>query len=163
MLDDLKKFQNSISHAVTQNDAYDALLGYTETTVGVKLFTVMTVDMENDLACRAYSNMPKSYPVSGTKPIVRDSWFKIVHDDHDVFVANTIEDIANVFPDYDLIKSLGCESVLNLPVVVKGELLATINLLHEANYFTPKRVDMAKELIALPAMSAILIANQLEN
>ncbi len=84
--------------------------------IGARLFTVMLSDMKAGLARRAYTSDPENYPASGTKPTHRNEWFDIVHGERRAFVANTIDDIAKVFPDHELIKSLGCESVINLPV-----------------------------------------------
>ena len=119
--------------------------------VGHRLFTVMTVDMAAGLARRAYSNYPAEYPVSGTKAIHRDAWFDVVHQQRRSFVANSIEAIAEVVPDYALIASLGCASVLNLPVVLEGDLVATLNLLDVAGHYTPERVASAEAQLAIPA------------
>ena len=54
------------------------------------------------------------------------------------FVANDIDGIAAVFADHELIRSLGCESVINVPIVVAGEVLGTINCLHEAGFYTER-------------------------
>lgn len=122
--------------------------------VGVRLFTVMTVDMPNLLARRAYSNRPQDYPVSGTKPITVDAWFDLVHRQQKIFVANTIDEIAMVFPDHEKIWSLGCGSVVNLPVILDGELKATINMLHEENHYTSERVKRIAEQLTEPARLA---------
>ncbi len=111
----------------------------------------MVVDMFAGLARRAYSNHPAEYAVTGTKPIHRDAWFDIVHGEKRSFVANTIEEIAKVFPDHALIGSLGCGSVVNMPVVLEGDLVATINLLHSAGFYTPECVARAKAELAMPA------------
>ena len=145
------RFQKAISTAATGDAAWRALKEFAEEDPGCKLFTVMTVDMKEGLARRAFTSHPEQYPNSGTKPIHQDSWFDIVHGQKRSFVANTIEDIARVFPDYELIASLGCGSVHNLPVVIKGELVATINMLHEANYYTPERVAKAEAQLHVPA------------
>ena len=73
----------------------------------------------------------------------------------------TIADIAAVFPDHELIKSLGCEAVLNLPVVLQGNLVATINLLDAQHAYTPKIMALAESHLRLPAMLAVLAANGL--
>ena len=117
--------------------------------------------MEHELARRAYSSDTKNYPVSGTKPIHRNRWFAIVHDEKRSFVANTIKDIATVFPDFELIQSLGCGSVINLPVVLRGQLAATINMLDATNHYTPERVAIAEEHLKLPAMLAVVAAQSL--
>lgn len=118
---------------------------------GHKLFTVMTVDMAAGLARRVYSNHPVEYPVTGTKLIHRDAWFEIVHGQKRSFVANTITEIAKVFPDFELIQLLGCGSVINLPVVLRGDLVATINLLHVAHHYTQERVALFQSELSLPA------------
>ena len=121
----------------------------TKAEVGHRLFTVTLVDMAAGLARRAYSNHPAEYP--GTKPIHRDAWFEIVHREKRNFVANSIEDIAEVFPDHALIASLGCGSVINLPVVLEGDLVAKINLLDAAGHYTLQRVALAEAELAIAA------------
>ena len=130
---------------------------------GHKLFTVMTVDMEAGLARRAFSDHPVEYPVSGTKPIHHDAWFEIVHGQRRSFVANTIGDIAAVFPDHERIASLGCGSVLNLPVVLKGDLAATINMLDAEHHYTPQRVTDAQAQLAIPARLCCALALQFDS
>ena len=73
-------------------------------------------------------------------------------------MANTIEDIAKVFPDHELIKSLGCESVINLPVYIGGEMLGTVNCLDVAHHYTPERVERAKTLLNIPSKLAFMVA-----
>ena len=94
------QFDAAIADAKGADEAFAALQKLAEQTVGVKLFTFMTVDMEAEVARRAYTSDPQNYPTSGTKPIRYDSWFDIVHKQRQYFVANTIADIAKVFPDY---------------------------------------------------------------
>ena len=154
----LAAFDAAIAEAKGVEADFAALQTLTEATVGVKLFTYMTVDMENELARRAYTSDAVSYPTSGTKPIHYDAWFDIVHKQHAHFVANTIEDIAKVFPDYELINSLGCRSVVNMPVILGGELVGTVNMLHETGYYTPERVAAIKAVLSIPAKLAAAVA-----
>ena len=154
----LTKFDRAIAQGTAPDSAFVALQRFTESLVGVKLFTIMTVDMHAELARRAFSSNPTAYPVSGTKPITYNDWFSVVHKERRPFVANTIEDIAKVFPDHELIHSLGCASVINLPVVIADELVATVNILHEAQYYTPERVQLFATHGSLPAKLAYLAA-----
>ena len=64
----------------------------------MRLFTIMTVDMKAMLARRAYTSDPKNYPCSGTKPVEMNRWFEIVHSRREMFVANTLAEIARSFP-----------------------------------------------------------------
>ncbi len=154
----LKDFNRVIARVTQSDECWKALQSLAAAVAGFKLFTVMTVDMVHEVARRACSSHPVDYPVSGTKPIHYDSWFEIVHKQHKLFVANTIADIAKVFPDYEKIWSLGCGSVVNLPVIIEGHLAATINMLHEEHYYSPARVEFIERHLSLPARRACLAA-----
>jgi hypothetical protein len=155
---ELANFSHAIQDATGPADSWKALQDLVGAVVGFKLYTVMIVDMVQQLASRAYSSHPTEYPVSGTKPIHYDAWFEIVLRQHKPFVANTISDIAKVFPDHEKIWSMGCGSVINLPVVIDGVLTATINMLHEEHYYTPPRVARAEANLSGPAKRAYLAA-----
>lgn len=156
-------FVAAVSEARASESGWRALEDLAQSIVGHKLFTVMSVDMAAGLARRAYSNRPAQYPVSGTKPINHDDWFDIVDGERRSFVANCIEDIARVFPDHELIAALGCGSVLNLPVVLAGDLVATINLLDAAGHYTPERVAAAEARLAIPARLCCALALRFES
>lgn len=138
------------------NASYHNLYRLADELVGVKLFTVMETDMELNLARRAFSSDPENYPVSGSKPITRNHWFDIVFTNRAPFIANTIAEIAEVFPDHELIWSLGCGSVVNLPLIVKDEFVGTINLLHHEHFYNAERVDLIAKHLPTPAQRAYL-------
>lgn len=125
-------------------------------TLPVRLYTVMSFDRASGEAARIWTNSP-AYPLKGRKPIEANAWTMQVLDRHEPFVANTLAEIALVFPDHELIGSLGCGSCLNLPVVVGGEVLGTLNLLDAPGYFTPERVAAAGRLRPA-AQAAMLVA-----
>lgn len=161
MTEQRQAFDHALAEAATADDAWRALHGLSQTVAGHRLFTVMTVDMAAGLARRAFTDHPVEYPISGTKPIQRNRWFDIVHGEKRSFVANTIAEIAEVFPDHELIASLGCGSVLNLPVILDGELVATINMLHAPHWYTPERVAAAERDLAGPAARCCALAERL--
>ncbi|GLQ54946.1 GAF domain-containing protein [Devosia nitrariae] len=154
----IAQFDTAIARAKTGEEAFTALQALTQALVGAKLFTFMSVDMEAELARRAYTSDPASYPVSGTKPIRYDAWFDLVHKAREYFIANTLADIAKVFPDHELIGSLGCGSVVNMPVILGDELVGTLNMLHEEQYYTPERVELIRTYLSVPAKLAALVA-----
>jgi hypothetical protein len=148
-------FDMALAAATSSEQAWRALQTLASALAGCRLFTVMTVDLAKGEARRAYTSHPVEYPVSGTKPIHRDAWFDIVCDQQRSFVANTIADIAKVFPDYELIRSLGCGSVVNLPVIADGQLAATINLLDAEQHYGPERVRLIETHLSGPARRAV--------
>ena len=141
--------------------AYAALEALVDDTIGITLFTLMELDLGHGVARRTYSNMPEAYPSSGEKPMQPGKWSETVEGRHETFVANSIEDIAEVFADHELIQSLGCESCLNLPIVAGGKLLGTLNCLNVAGHFTPERVAAA-ETLKLPGAAVFLLAQSLK-
>ena len=152
-----QSFATDISLAKDPEEIFAALHRFSDATVGGRLFTVMTVDLEAGLARRAYSSHPQDYPTSGTKPITRDSWFEGVYDRNETFVANTLAEIATVFGDYELIGALGCGSVVNLPVRRAGALVATVNILDAEHYWTPERLDLLHRELPIPAIAAMAL------
>src|SRR4051812_45831692 len=133
---DYSSFTKALAAAgATPQAAFDALCRFGQHTVGARLSTVTLQDRATGGSRRAYSNMPEAYPVSGTKPADVTDWSRQVLVEKRTFVANDIDSIAAVFPDHALIRSLGCESVINVPVVIGGEVLGTVNCLHEAGFY----------------------------
>ncbi|MCX2723284.1 GAF domain-containing protein [Roseibium salinum] len=158
----LAAFDRALSIARAPDAPFDALLDLARATVGVKLFTFMTADMATQTARRSYTSHPQDYPVSGTKPITYNRWFETVHTRRECFVANTLADIATVFPDYELIGRLGCGSVINLPVVLGDTPVGTVNMLHEEQHYTPERVSLASNWLSVPAKAAYLARRALQ-
>src|SRR3954465_6804045 len=130
----MAELDKTIAISKTAEPIWAALQALSQAAVGARLFTVMQVDFDRGVAARVHTSDPLSYAVSGTKPINRTHWFDIVHIERRPFVANTIEGTAKGFPGPEAIRSLGCGSVVNLPVVIADELAGTVNLLHEEHF-----------------------------
>ncbi|MEZ5667174.1 MAG: ATP-binding cassette domain-containing protein [Alphaproteobacteria bacterium] len=140
----------------TGEDAFAAFHRRADAAVGTRLFTVLTLDRAAGLARRAYTSHPVDYPVSGAKPIQANDWFAQVVDRGETFVANDHAGVAAVFFDHELIRSLGCESAVNLPIADGGTVVGTVNILHQAGWFTPERVAALEALMdeMQPALAA---------
>ncbi|MDN2565415.1 GAF domain-containing protein [Aquibium sp. A9E412] len=159
---DYAPFTAALAETGQPGPACDALCRLTEATLGVKLFTLMSFDFASGVAERFYSNMPDAYPVSGTKPVNTTDWARQVLEEKRCFVANDIDGIAAVFDDHPLIRSLGCEAVVNIPIVLDGHVAGTVNCLHEAGFYTDDRLR-AGEALKLPAAACFLLQQQAKN
>ncbi|RAI04447.1 GAF domain-containing protein [Acuticoccus sediminis] len=126
---------------------------------GVKLFTALTIDQTAGLLRRSFSNMPDAYPAKGTKKIADTTITGHLLADAGPVLSDGREAVEANFYDHELIFSLGCESCLNVPITVAGEVIGSINLLHAAGHYTPERIEAAKAL-RLPAVAAFLIERQ---
>lgn len=117
--------------------------------IGHILFTILVVHPGAQESQRYYSNMPNEYPVGGRKPINPTHWFRGVLDEGRCYIGRNYADIQDVFFDHELIRSLGCESVLNVPVRWNGRSLGTINLLHRAGWYDEADIPVAQHFAAL--------------
>lgn len=128
--------------------------------IGHKLFTILVVHPGAKESQRYYSNMPREYPVGGRKPINQTHWFEKVLGQGVPYIGYNAADIADVFFDHDLIASLGCDSVLNVPVRWNGTSIGTINLLHEAKWYSEADIPAAQHFAALAVPGVLSVIGQ---
>jgi hypothetical protein len=124
---------------------------------GHRLFTIMRHDAAAGVNRRVWSNLPEAYPVGGSKPVRETEWTRVLLREGHPFIGRYAADIRAHFADADLILSLGCESVLNLPVRWQGGVIGTINLLDRAGAYTQHHAREGQLLAAL-AVPALLLA-----
>jgi hypothetical protein len=120
-------------------------------TVGHKLFTVLVLNWDMGEFRRFYSSRPRAYPVGSGRPIPREGWYieEVVRGGRPR-ISRDWDAVKADFADHDLIRSLGCESCVNVPVRWQGRTLGTLNLLHEAHWYTDADLPV---LSAFAAMS----------
>jgi hypothetical protein len=141
-----------------QPDAtFAALDRATAAAIGHKLFTVLLLHQAAGESERRYTNQPAAYPVGGRKKPNPGRWTRQVLEEKRPFIGYDAADISEVFGDHELIASLGCASVLNLPVLWEGRVLGTVNLLHEARWYAESDVAVGRLFAAL-AVPAYLAA-----
>ena len=118
-------------------------------TLGHKLFTCLLHHPAVHESERRYTNQPEAYPVGGRKPVPASPWARRLFEERQPYIGYTADDIREVFFDHALIVSLGCASVLNLPVVHDGRTLGVLNLLHEARWYGEDDVPLGQVFAAL--------------
>lgn len=150
----LFQFTQDLAAATQPEQPFAALHQLVLATVGARLFSVTTVEDKGRLARRSYTSHPVEYPVSGIKLVEPNRWTDIVLRDRQTFVANRLAEIATVFPDHELIGSLGLGSVVNMPIILRGQIGATLNLLDIEGFYTPERVAFIATHLTLPTMAA---------
>lgn len=156
MLEDtspLKRFED-IARADGWTSLFPALEVLCQACVGHRLFSCSAFHLssaEDGVAARVYTSDPVNYPVSGVKNIVTNRWTKQVILGREPFVANSVDGFSDVFPDHQLIATLGLGSVVNLPVILRGKFIGTINMLHKTGYYTKPRLQDLSKLV-LPAL-----------
>ena len=135
--------------------ALDAAMG---ATIGHKLFTCLLHHPAARESERRYTNQPAAYPVGGRKPVPDSAWARRLFVEREPYIGYTADDIREVFFDHVLIASLGCASVLNVPVVQDGRTLGVLNLLHEARWYDEADAPLAQVFAALAAPAFLKLA-----
>ena len=116
--------------------------------IGHKLFTILKFDKINSKLERIYTSNPREYPLQGKKDVIRNFWQVQVLEKGIAYIGYNSQDIKNSFSDFDLIKKLGCSSVLIIPVKSGGNIKGSVNLLHEESWYSNNHVKIAQSLVS---------------
>lgn len=131
---------------------FAAIDGFAHATLSQALCTVNRYDPDAEQVVRLYSSDPAAYPVGGSKNKAGTPWGKHVLHQQQVFVGEGIDAIRSFFDDHQAIQSLGLQSVVNVPVVLGGRCLGTINFLMRTPNVTEAMTQVARlcGLLAVP-------------
>lgn len=127
--------------------------------VGVTLFTVLQWIPDRQALRRIYSSHPMEYPVGGEKVFSEwPRWLSECVTEHRPCLGPDRAAVREAFYDHELIESLGCGAVINLPVLVVGRAVAILCLLAP-----PYAYDQAsvRRITGLSARIAPVVENHL--
>lgn len=151
-----RAFEEALARRDDPLETGAALHRLAEALIGVKIFTLTAIEMPLMQVRRVYSSHPDVYPVLGTKPLVLDPWFEAMRTERRITAINTAAEMEGQFPDLALIRSLGCNSSLSVPIMVGNELVGTINALDVEGRYPDAAREKAQDLI-IPATAVFLI------
>jgi GAF domain-containing protein len=135
---------------MTSTDGFASVEAAAREQVGVRLFTVLAWVEETSALQRVYSSHPVEYPTGGRKVFPREApWIRRVVLEQQPYLGPDPEAVSAVFEDHDLIASLGCGAVVNVPVVDNGETLGVLNLLDAQGSYSEGSVSVAVPLAQL--------------
>lgn len=116
----------------------------------VVLFTIMVHLPGGEEVERVYSTHPEVYPVSGRKKLDPKFTSPIWHEQVVVkqrgYVGSDQAAVRAFFYDWATIESLGCDSIINTPIVLNGETIGTINFLGAEHALTDNLLPLAMEI-----------------
>lgn len=107
---------------------------------------------------RVYSTIPSAYPVGGWKQLSGSDWARKVLERGEVLVANSDAELQHYFPDHQLLKSLGTNTLVNIPVVVCKRTVGAFALL--CAQVMPESA-ITEEIRLLGALAAPLFSDDL--
>ncbi|MCT4654902.1 MAG: GAF domain-containing protein [Cohaesibacter sp.] len=102
---------------------------------GHRLFTLTALAPEGNYVLRLYSSQQAAYEQQGTKPVLRNDWYKQVIEEASVFRGSVIEDVMDYFPDHKALSDMGLGAVINCPVCHEGRVIGTVNLLDRGHAY----------------------------
>jgi hypothetical protein len=139
--------------AVTLYRAVDDLV---HRSMGHTLFTIMRLYEGGQEVERVYSSNEKAYPVRGRKVKKGTHWGDKVLGRGEIHIARDKEEVRRAFEDYELIWSLGVESIMNVPVSFRGRQLGTMNVSGKAHQYGADEARAARAIAAylVPVMLA---------
>jgi len=121
--------------------------------VGFQFVTIFVIDGGETL--RVFSTEPRLYPEGERKPMAATDWGDHVLRQQRSFLANDAEAVKRTFFDHERIASLGCGSVMSVPVVYDGRCLGVINLNHREHFYSDDHIQKV-EAIA-PTLAPIFL------
>jgi len=123
---------------VHEREALDRLGELFRVETGCRLLTMTAVDMARPQPLvRIWTSLPEMYRTGETKSFGNnsDEWYKQVMIHYLPAVFAGPEDLARMLPnDYKALAALGCNSGVNVPVVVRGALVGLVNLFGDADW-----------------------------
>ena len=155
----LRTFEEKLARYSDPAETGAALHALTEAVIGVRLFTLTAINLAAGHVRRVYTSHANVYPLLGTKPIVLDDWFVSMQTERRITAINTAAEMEGNFGDLDLIRTLGCNASISIPVMAGNDLLGTINALDAEGRYTADVVERAADLI-VPALAVFLILRQ---
>ncbi|MEU6714351.1 GAF domain-containing protein [Nonomuraea sp. NPDC046802] len=123
--------------------------------VGARLFTVLAWIPERRALRRVHSSHPAEYPVGGEKTVeVAQDWLAQCVEARQPYFGRDSAAVREIFADHELIESLGCGSIINVPVVREDEVLGVLNILDAEGSYDEDSVAKARSLapLAVPAL-----------
>ena len=111
------------------------------------LFTVLEVDWVQGLVRRSYSSDELHYPSGGKKELMESEWAKTVIHRQSVFSAHDESAFRSAFADFELLESMGLRFAVNVPIVVNGKTIRTLNLLRSSHAFGQKELTLISAAI----------------
>lgn len=154
-MDDLLNDFDAHQHTAPPEELFRRLEDMCRALVGVRLFTCSRFDLAARVAERVYTSDEEAYPLTGLKDIVPNRWTDIVLDRREPFLAASIEELRDVFPDHEEIEALGLGAVINQPVHDGNRFLGTLNLLHVNGHYSEESLPPLQR-VCRPAAIAFL-------
>jgi len=129
----------------SKNDE-DALTAFEETSRQCFrhiLFTALRFDHRAGVMTRLFSNREDVSAVGGSKPIPTEGiWADRLVSKQRWYIGYTKADLKEVFFDHEALWAIGCESVMNVPVVWRRSTIGSFNILGRERQYDEQQASL---------------------
>lgn len=109
------------------------------------LFTILRVDWAERTLRRVYSSNTEINPLGVRKPFEKLNWAPLVIDGGRQFIGRNRDSLREGFFDHELLLSIGGQSILITPVLLRRRVVALVNTVHSAeNHYREEMTPMAR-------------------
>ncbi|GGF50304.1 GAF domain-containing protein [Azorhizobium oxalatiphilum] len=122
-------FAAALARAPDADAAFALLEQRSAAMAGHILFTCLRFDRKDGVMSRLYSNREDVSPTGGSKPIPHSAWADRLLRDGNAYIGYDKADLKDVFFDHEQLWAIGCESVMNVPVLWQGVVVGSYNIL----------------------------------
>ncbi len=119
---------------------------------GVRTVTWLAALPAQKITRRIGTSDPQNFPLGGFDPIDDAAWSRRIYVDKQLIVGNTPAEMAAYIPETDDLVKMGYGATLCAPIVIGGEARGTVNLLGDANIFTPALLAELNALLPIAAL-----------
>jgi hypothetical protein len=147
----LNALLDRLRDAATPQGAMDAVGQATLAMVGPGLLTINAWHVRTGEIERLWSSDSAAYPVGGKKIKGDTAWTRQLLVRGEVFVGEGDEALAAVFDDIAVIRGLGLNGVVNVPLSRRGAVIGTFNYLADVQMWT------ADEMTALRLLGQLVV------
>jgi len=120
-----------------------------------KIFTVLAFDLTRRQSLRVFTSDALLYPPDVVAELVDTLWERTLLGKKQPLVLNDFAALSSLLPEAGQLRDRGCEAMLNVPVVVAGEVLGALNMLHDSGRYDAVHVEAARALV--PGAAALLL------
>ncbi len=144
--------------AATPQAVMDAVGQATLAMVGPGLLTINAWHAQTAEIQRLWSSDPAAYPVGGRKIKGDTAWTRQLLVRGEVFVGEGDEALAAVFDDIAVIRGLGLNGVVNVPLCHGGAVIGTFNYLAGVQTWAAEEIAALRVLgqFAMPAVAELV-------
>lgn len=130
----------------------DVLNGLFLALPGVRTVTWLAAVPAQKITRRIGTSDPENFPVGGSDPIDDAAWSRRIYHDKQPIIGNTPAEMSAYIPETDDLVNMGYGSTLCAPIVIDGQARGTVNLLGDANIFTPALLAELNALLPIAAL-----------